>query len=150
MGFGERLRELREKRGLTQEELGKKINQKKANISKYETGKLQPSIETIDFLANYFNVTADYLLDRTDNPQILKTKEPDFSPVFDAPNLGDAIVRIVNICAEFNLSKDVMFEMFNQAVEKYGKPGGVGGKAAHGPSFPGSGVLDDDDDKDGD
>lgn len=68
MSFGERLRELREKNGLTQEELGEKINQKKANISKYETGRLQPSLETINLLAAIFNVTTDYLLGRTDNP----------------------------------------------------------------------------------
>lgn len=68
MSFGERLRELREKNGLTQEELGEKINQKKANISKYETGRLQPSLETINLLAAIFNVTTDYLLGRTDIP----------------------------------------------------------------------------------
>lgn len=68
MGFGKRLRELREKKGLTQEVLGKMINQTKANISKYENEKLEPSLEIIDFLAEYFKVSADYLLGRSESP----------------------------------------------------------------------------------
>lgn len=67
MGFGKRLRELREKKGLTQEVLGKMINQTKANISKYENEKIEPSLEIIDFLAEYFKVSADYLLGRSES-----------------------------------------------------------------------------------
>lgn len=71
MDFGDRLKQLREESSLTQQELGEKINLTKANISKYETGRLQPNIDTINFLAKYFNVSTDYLLGRTDtrNPQ---------------------------------------------------------------------------------
>jgi transcriptional regulator with XRE-family HTH domain len=66
MKFGERLRQLREEKGLTQEELGKIINQKKANISKYETGRLEPSMGTLITLAKFFNVSTDYLLGVSD------------------------------------------------------------------------------------
>lgn len=65
MGFGERLRSLRIENKLTQEELGNKLNLTKANISKYETGRLEPNIETINNLANFFNVSIDYLLANT-------------------------------------------------------------------------------------
>ena len=68
MSFGKRLRNLRENKGLTQEELGKIINQKKSNISKYENERLQPSMETINSFAEYFNVSIDYLFGRTDDP----------------------------------------------------------------------------------
>ena len=66
-----RLKELREEKELTQEALGELINLTKANISKYESGKLEPNIETINFLASYFGVSSDYLLARTDvrNPE---------------------------------------------------------------------------------
>ena len=53
--LGSRIRELREERGLTQEELGKILNLTKGNISKYESNKLEPNIETIKLIANYFN-----------------------------------------------------------------------------------------------
>lgn len=60
--FGKRLKQLRIEKGLTQEELAKEINQTKANISRYENGKLQPSFETLDFFADYFKVDFNYLL----------------------------------------------------------------------------------------
>lgn len=66
MEFKERLRALRIENKLTQEELGEKVNLTKANISKYETGRIEPNIETINYLANFFNVTIDYLLGKTD------------------------------------------------------------------------------------
>ncbi|MDK2920059.1 MAG: hypothetical protein PWQ37_2792 [Candidatus Petromonas sp.] len=66
MGLPKRLRELRKEMNLTQEELANKLNLTKANISKYETGRIEPNIETINFLAKFFNVSVDYLLGRTD------------------------------------------------------------------------------------
>lgn len=66
--FGQRLKKLREEKKLTQEELGKKLNLTKANISKYESGKLEPNIETIRYLADFFGVQTDYLLGISDNP----------------------------------------------------------------------------------
>lgn len=66
MDFGATLKKLREEKHLTQEQLGKFINISKANISKYEAGKLQPNIETINFLAEFFEVSIDYLLGRSD------------------------------------------------------------------------------------
>lgn len=49
---------------LTQEELGNKVNIKKASISKYERGTMQPSQETLVKLADILGVTVDYLLGR--------------------------------------------------------------------------------------
>lgn len=62
MNFAIRLRELREENNLTQEAIALLLNLTKANISKYELGKLQPNIETLKVLSNYFNVSIDYLL----------------------------------------------------------------------------------------
>ncbi|WP_243153482.1 helix-turn-helix domain-containing protein [Senegalia massiliensis] len=66
MGFPERLKSLRLEKKLTQEELGNKLNVTKANISKYETGRIEPNIETLDYLSNFFDVSIDYLLGKTD------------------------------------------------------------------------------------
>ena len=65
MNIAIRLRELRKEKNMTQEELAKLINSTKANISKYETGKVEPNIETIRFFAEYFDVSVDYLLGDT-------------------------------------------------------------------------------------
>lgn len=64
-----RIKELRTQRKITQEELGNIINVQKAAVSKYELGRAVPSTDVLTKLANYFNVSVDYLLDRTDEPQ---------------------------------------------------------------------------------
>lgn len=66
--FGKKLRELREHKGLSQEELGKVLNKTKNNISQYETGKREPDLDTLNKIADFFNVSVDYLLGRTENP----------------------------------------------------------------------------------
>ncbi|MSE22412.1 helix-turn-helix domain-containing protein, partial [Lactobacillus parabuchneri] len=50
---------------LTQEELGKKINVSKASISLYEKNLREPSKDSLVTLANFFNVSTDYLLGNT-------------------------------------------------------------------------------------
>lgn len=62
--FGDRLKHLRESRGLTQEQLGMLFSVKKAAISKYESGSTSPDLVTVSKLADYFSVTTDYLLGR--------------------------------------------------------------------------------------
>lgn len=63
--FGLRLRYLRNEKKLTEEDLGKVLGQTKFNISNYEVGRQQPDNETLKALANYFNVSVDYLLCET-------------------------------------------------------------------------------------
>jgi transcriptional regulator with XRE-family HTH domain len=67
--LGERLKKLRNERKITQEELGKKVNVTKVSISGYENGNRNPDTETLQKLADFFEVSTDYLLGRTDNPQ---------------------------------------------------------------------------------
>lgn len=64
--LGERIRNLRKEWKLTQEELGKKINVTKVSISGYENGNRSPDTETLQKIADFFNVSTDYLLCRTD------------------------------------------------------------------------------------
>lgn len=72
-----RLKELRELNNETQDELGKILNLTKSTISKYEKGDLDISNETLLKIAQHFNVTTDYLLGRTDNPNEKKYKHLD-------------------------------------------------------------------------
>ncbi|MCG8498932.1 MAG: helix-turn-helix domain-containing protein [Firmicutes bacterium] len=74
MKFGRILKQLREQKELTQEQLGKIINLSKANISKYELGRLEPNMETLNQIATFFNVSIDYLLGRTDHPETIIKK----------------------------------------------------------------------------
>ncbi|AUM92661.1 helix-turn-helix domain-containing protein [Clostridium botulinum] len=63
--FGDILRELREEKELTQNELGKFLNVSRQAVSSYESEETEPSINNLIKLANIFNVSLDYLLGRT-------------------------------------------------------------------------------------
>lgn len=60
--FGDRLKELRKDKNMTQEDVSKLCNVAKQTISNWESNITQPPFEIITKLAQYFNVTTDYLL----------------------------------------------------------------------------------------
>lgn len=64
-----RLRELRIKAGMSQKELGRKIDRNENTICKYEKGLREPKLETWKALANFFHVTPQYLVGWTDDPR---------------------------------------------------------------------------------
>lgn len=65
-----RLKELREKRHLSQLKLGMDLSLSQNSISRYETGEREADYATLILIADYFNVSIDYLLERTDNPEV--------------------------------------------------------------------------------
>lgn len=60
--FGNRLKELRISKNLSQEDLGTILGVRKSSISNWETEKATPTFEVLTKIAEYFNVTTDYLL----------------------------------------------------------------------------------------
>ena len=62
MNFHKKLQELRKQKGLTQEELAEKLYVSRTAISKWESGKGYPSIDSLKALASFFHVTVDELL----------------------------------------------------------------------------------------
>ena len=66
--FSDRLIALRKERGLTQDDLAQIIHKKRSTVSGYETELKEPDFDVVCFLANYFGVSTDYLLGRTDEP----------------------------------------------------------------------------------
>ena len=65
-----RLKELREKKGISQLKLAMDLSMNQNTISRYETGTHQADYATLIKLADYFDVSIDYLLGRTENPEI--------------------------------------------------------------------------------
>ena len=70
----ENLRKIRELRNKSQLQLSMALEISQESISKYETGNAFPSREILIKLADYLNCSIDYLLNRTDNPNINKDK----------------------------------------------------------------------------
>lgn len=62
--IGYRISELRKQAGMSQFQLAKVLNIATSTLGMYETGKREPSLKVMDRIANYFNVTTDYLLGR--------------------------------------------------------------------------------------
>ncbi len=62
MEFNEKLQELRKQKGLTQEELAEKLYVSRTAISKWESGRGYPSIDSLKSIAKFFSVTVDELL----------------------------------------------------------------------------------------
>ena len=64
--FSSRLRELRINSGYSQAALSKKIGISKSSVNMYERDEREPGIETIEAIADVFNVDLDYLLGKSD------------------------------------------------------------------------------------
>lgn len=62
-GFGPRLKYLRNRQNLSQEQLGKLFNLSKSAIGMYERGQREPSLKDLKRMAQYFHVSIDFLLD---------------------------------------------------------------------------------------
>ncbi|MBQ8574497.1 MAG: helix-turn-helix transcriptional regulator [Clostridia bacterium] len=67
-----RLKELRKSKGLTQIALQMQTGIEQALISKFESGERIPPTETLMILADFYNVSIDYILCRTENPEVNK------------------------------------------------------------------------------
>ncbi len=64
--IGTRLRELREKKNLKQEQVAELLSVNKSTISLYESGMRQPSLDMVIAFARFYRVSTDYLLGITD------------------------------------------------------------------------------------
>ena len=65
------LKSLRKANGLTQDELAKILKISRSTIGMYENGSREPDYETLEAIADYFNVDIDYLLGRTNKTTII-------------------------------------------------------------------------------
>ena len=67
-----RIKELREQKGITQLKMAMDLNMNQNTISRYESGVHQADYNTLIAIADYFGVSIDYILMRTDNPKLNK------------------------------------------------------------------------------
>lgn len=65
--LGQRLRQLRNERKMTQEELSEKFFINKSSISRYENNTQMPELELLLRISNFFDVSLDYLIGKTEN-----------------------------------------------------------------------------------
>lgn len=86
------LKELRKAKGLTQLELSKALDVSPSLVGMYEQGRREASKEILQRIADFFNVSTDYLLGRTDAPTPTETKpethaDDPVADIFDNPDI---------------------------------------------------------------
>lgn len=84
------LKNLRIQSKLTQKDLSKNLNISRVNLSRYENGEVEPNFETLIKLADYFNVSVDYLIGHRQNNKI------------DKSGLTDTQKNIIDIASQLN------------------------------------------------
>lgn len=98
--MGEILAELRKDRHLLQRDLADFLNISIGTVSNYETGAHEPDFKTLCKLADFFQVSTDYLLGRTDLPYDVKKLS---EPIRDGITISDVTHTLLNMSSE-NLS----------------------------------------------
>lgn len=71
--FGTNLKRLRKQKGITQQEIANEINTSRSCISNYESGNRQPDNQTIKLIADFFDVSVDYLFGRSEVKTLIKS-----------------------------------------------------------------------------
>lgn len=86
--FTIRLKNLRKKNNLRQQDLATKLGVARTTIANYEQGTRFPDKDTLNSLANFFNVSIDYLLGRSDYPYYFQSKMMNLDQMVQIPILG--------------------------------------------------------------
>ena len=98
MDIGGRIKELRKKRGLNQQELGKVINVTAGTVSLIEIGKNNPTPEAIIKLCDFFEVSADYLLTGKEGTNDISEEERDIlSVIRDDKAMRSAMMEVAKV-----------------------------------------------------
>lgn len=116
--FSSQLKQLRTEKELSQQELANIIGVSKSSINMYERGEREPGLETLETIANYFNVDMDYLMGRQEAPRKIalttvskSTLPADAIPYEPVPMVLIPLVGVVNcgipLFAEDNIEEQI-------------------------------------------
>ena len=110
--LGERLRQLREENGFSQNKLSKLIGVPQSSVNRYETGFTNPTPETLLWYADYFDVSLDFIFGRTDKPQGKNYKYK--------PKLDPEMARFVEMCFEpgTKMNKELRLQVVKMLSEE--------------------------------
>lgn len=109
--FSDILVELAQSRGVTMYELSQKTNIPQSLLSNYKNGKKKPALENIIKLADFFDVSTDYLLGRTDNPNVSENNIIQSSNVINGNNGNHSPLTVTETEKENNCKEiEVLLE----------------------------------------
>ena len=112
--IGQRLKQLRESVGLSQNKLGKLMGLRQSSVNRYEAAESTPPAHILIWYADYFDVSLDYIFGRTDDPQG-KLYE-------NRPKLEPEMAKFVDMCFKEGTAanrrlKESLIQMINDTRE---------------------------------
>lgn len=125
LSFGQRLADLRREKGFSQVQLAQMLNMGQSTIAMYERDKRSPDNKTLERLADFFNVSVDYLLCLTDTRERPGTKQPalprakqealnKLMQVMDDPKVSELISRLPDLTLD---EKESLVEYWDWALK---------------------------------
>lgn len=129
--FGERLKSLRAEKGISQEALAKDLGISKGSLGFYETCKNTPDIEVLNAVSDYFKVSFDYLLGRTE----VKTSEIELKSICEYTGLSEQAVNNIVKLYKFHIEDKenefmTLFAFVNAFLSNFNYLKGVSGMGA--------------------
>lgn len=109
--FAQRLKTLRKERGITQQQLADGVGISKGGLSYYENAGRTPDISILERFADYFEVTTDYLLGRTN----VQTQKAKLQAVCNYTGLSD---KAVNLLSDLKESSPAQLRVINFLLEQ--------------------------------
>ncbi len=94
MEFGKLLSELRREKGVLQKDVAEHLNMTVSTISNYEKGVHLPDLNTLILLADYYDVSTDYLLQRTENKASINTLSHQLSADYTVNDLVTTMIEL--------------------------------------------------------
>lgn len=111
--FQDRIKQLRTEKGITQQDLSDKLGITKSILSKYENGHREPGREILNSLADFFDVSVDYLLGRTDRKEIYILEKKDLPD--ELQDLGIDYIGVAKEIKESGFSIEEIKELIEFA-----------------------------------
>ena len=108
MTISDRIRELRRKRGMSQEELAEQIGISRQAVSKWESGQSMPDLDKVILLSEYFEVTTDYLLKGIQPTMPQAQKTPANALVFAITGTAFNVIGLATSCGVWYEEQDAM------------------------------------------
>lgn len=100
MNLGDKILQLRKKNGLSQEQLGEKVDVTRQTISNWELGETTPNPEQLKKMSKAFNVSVDEILDN-DSKEFLMNK------ISNTERLAGIIIKILKVIGLYSL--DILY-----------------------------------------
>ncbi len=100
--LGNKLKELRKSRGLTQDDIAAKFNLSRGSVSNWEKGRRKPSIKQLEVLANFYNVSLDFFAEETSTNEVV-----------------DVLERAKNLLKDDNVPTSQKEELYQEIMRLY-------------------------------